>query len=74
MLVFAVQYRTALEAITGDRNLTLRSYELNDEEWHLVEHLYKVLEACNSRYCPSIRYQCSSLLDLQTCYRLFLSW
>lgn len=52
MLVFAVQYRSALEAITGDRNLTLRPYELNDEEWDLVEHLYKVLEVRSSRTHP----------------------
>ena len=52
MLVFAIQYRSALEAITGDRNLTLRSYELDDEEWHLVEHLSKVLEARSSKIDP----------------------
>jgi len=44
MLEFAVEYRSALEVITGDRNLTLRSYELNDEEWNLVEQLGNVLE------------------------------
>lgn len=52
MLEFAVQYRSALEAITGDRNLTLRSYELGDEEWDLAIHLYKVLEVCNSIILP----------------------
>jgi hypothetical protein len=52
MLEFAVQYRSALEAITGDRNLTLRSYELNDEEWDLAIHLYKVLEVRNSIILP----------------------
>ncbi len=52
MLEFAVQYRSALEAITGDRNLTLRSYELDNEEWDLAVHLCKVLEVCSSRIHP----------------------
>jgi hypothetical protein len=48
MLEFAGEYRSALELITGDRNSMLRSYELDDAEWSLVEQLYNVLEVRGS--------------------------
>ena len=48
MLEFAVEYCSALEVITGDHNLMLRSYELDDEEWDLVEKLCDVLEVSNA--------------------------
>ena len=33
MLVFALQYRKALNVVTGDRNMKLRQYEMDAEEW-----------------------------------------
>ena len=31
MLVFALQYRKALNVVTGDRNMKLRQYEMDAE-------------------------------------------
>ena len=41
MLVFALEYRQAIDRITGDRDM--RKYELLEEEWGLVQQLCDVL-------------------------------
>ena len=33
MLDFAIEYHDALDAITGDRDMKLRQYELSEEDW-----------------------------------------
>ena len=42
MLVFALEYRQAIDRITGDRDM--RKYELLEEEWGLVQQLCDVYE------------------------------
>jgi len=42
MLVFALKYRSAIDEISGDRGM--RKYELDNEEWDLVQQLCDVLE------------------------------
>jgi hypothetical protein len=44
MLVFALEYREAIDQISGDRDM--RKYELSDEEWGLVQQLCDVLSVC----------------------------
>src|SRR5271154_2091340 len=44
MLKFAVKYRSALDSITGNRDMKLREYELSGEEWNIVKHLRDVLK------------------------------
>ena len=44
MLEFAVKYRSALDSITGNRDMKLREYELSGEEWNIVKHLRDVLK------------------------------
>ena len=44
MLEFAVEYRSALNSITGNRDMKLRQYELSGEEWVIVKHLRDVLK------------------------------
>ena len=44
MLVFAVKYREALDAITGDRDMKLRKYELSEEDWTVATQLCDVLK------------------------------
>jgi hypothetical protein len=44
MLSFAVKYRVALDIITGDREMKLRQYEMDDEEWHIAQQLCDVLD------------------------------
>ncbi|KAJ6563842.1 hypothetical protein B0H19DRAFT_846669, partial [Mycena capillaripes] len=45
MLVVAVQYKEVVNAVTADRNLPLRKYELSDTDWIIVEDMVYTLEA-----------------------------
>lgn len=52
LLVFAVKYSAAIDAITGDKsNRTLRHSELELEEWRIVRDLVKVLKVRPTFYC-----------------------
>jgi hypothetical protein len=44
MLDFAINYRTAIDAVTSNRDLNLRKYELADDEWVIAENLRNTLE------------------------------
>ena len=44
MLNFAVEYRDALDAITGDQDMKLRQYELSKEDWKVATQLRDVLK------------------------------
>lgn len=44
MLHFALEYRAAIDAMTDKRKLGMGDYELDDEEWTLVEQLQNVLK------------------------------
>jgi len=44
MLNFAVEYREALNTITGDRDMKLRQYELSEEDWKVATQLRDVLK------------------------------
>jgi len=44
MLNFAVEYREVLDAITGDRDMKLRQYELSKEDWNIATQLHDVLK------------------------------
>jgi hypothetical protein len=44
MLVFGVEYRVAINEISGDRALKLRKFELNAEEWEIAVQLRNVLK------------------------------
>jgi hypothetical protein len=48
MLVVAVQYKEVLNALTADRNLPLRRYELSDNDWAIIDDLVYTLEVCAS--------------------------
>lgn len=43
MLSFAIKYRSAIDAMTADKSLKLRSLELETEEWGIAEDLVSVL-------------------------------
>jgi hypothetical protein len=45
MLVFALKYRVALDFITREREMKLRQYEMDDEEWDIAQQLCDVLKA-----------------------------
>lgn len=44
MLVFAREYRKAIDELTGDRDM--RKYELDGVEWELVDQLCNLLLVC----------------------------
>lgn len=44
MLEFALSYRKSLDDLTNNREMKLRSYELSEEEWIIVEQLAGVLK------------------------------
>ncbi len=46
MLVFALEYREAIDEISGDKEM--RKYELEEEEWALIKQLCDILEVCSS--------------------------
>jgi hypothetical protein len=43
MLLFAVDYRMAIDAITGDRDMKMRELELDLDEWKVAEQLRDTL-------------------------------
>jgi hypothetical protein len=46
MLSFAIEYHAALDAITAERAMKLRDYELGREEWKVAKQLCEVLGVC----------------------------
>lgn len=44
MLEFALEYRAAIDGISGEKVYGLRMYELSEEEWLLASHLYNSLK------------------------------
>lgn len=44
MLVFFLEYREAIDTLTGDRKLGLRKYEISEEEWKVAGDLCNVLK------------------------------
>jgi len=45
MLQFALKYRDAMDTITGDRDMKLRRYEMDNNEWAIAQQLCDVLKA-----------------------------
>jgi hypothetical protein len=45
MLLFALEYREAMDKMSGDKMNNLRKYELSEEEWGLASQLRDVLKA-----------------------------
>lgn len=44
MLEFAIEFREALDTITGDKEMKLRKYEMDSEEWEIAHQLRDVLK------------------------------
>jgi hypothetical protein len=54
MLDFAVEYREALESITGNQRMKLRQYELSEEDWIITTQLRDALKVRLSNCHPSL--------------------
>ena len=48
MLDFALDYRVPIDEITSNRDLNLRKYELQDNEWAVAKDLRDTLKARSS--------------------------
>ena len=46
MLQFAIKYHNALNKITGEKELNLHAYEMDNKEWGFAEQLSEVLKVC----------------------------
>ena len=46
MLVFVLEYRKAIDEISGDKEM--QKYELEEEEWKIVQQLCDILEVHHS--------------------------
>ena len=46
MLEYALKHREAVDTVTQRRDLGLRTFELTDHEWKIVEQLCSVLKVC----------------------------
>jgi hypothetical protein len=46
MMAFALTYRKPIDEITANKTLKLRCYELDAEDWQIVDDLVSILEAC----------------------------
>ncbi|KAG6851602.1 hypothetical protein C0991_007760, partial [Blastosporella zonata] len=44
MLKFALEYTNAIDMLTGERQLKLRNYDMEPEEWELARQLDEILE------------------------------
>ena len=44
MLIFTLKYHKAINGITGDKELKLCKYELDNKDWNIVEDLATVLK------------------------------
>ena len=44
MMQFVLKYRGPIDAITANKELKLRKYELDNEDWQIVEDLVVVLQ------------------------------
>lgn len=43
MLQFALAYREALDTLTSDKEMKLRKFEMDEEEWEIARQLMEVL-------------------------------
>jgi hypothetical protein len=77
MLIFALQYREAIDEISVDREM--RKYELSDEEWKLVQQLCSILAVrCAAHWPIPVTHIFSDIqgrdpflfmLDAKSCHR-----
>ena len=44
MIQFALEYREPIDTITENKELKLGKYELDNEDWRIIEDLVSVLE------------------------------
>ena len=48
MMCFIVEYQVAIDTITVDKSLKMQKYELDNDDWKIIQDLVAVLEVCYS--------------------------
>ena len=71
LLEFAVKYRQAIDALTADKQLKLRKYELFDDDWRIIDELVSVLQVRGE--CFLYANATNSLTAIQKCYAVLLT-
>jgi hypothetical protein len=46
-MTFALKYQKPINIITADKSLKTRRYELDNDNWKIIEDLVAVLEVCH---------------------------
>jgi hypothetical protein len=44
MLKIALEYRAAIDDITANKALKLRKYKLDNDDWHILANLMRVMK------------------------------
>lgn len=72
MLNFAIDYRTAIDTVTSNRDLNLRKYKLADEEWGQIDVCTAALVSIPANFL--ILQRCTTM-SINTCISIakFLS-
>ena len=73
MLAFAVQYRSAIENITGDKSANLRKYELDEAEWNIASQLHSTLKVRANSFLEIEFHPYIDWPDIQRRNTIFLS-
>jgi hypothetical protein len=73
MLEFALAYHAALDNVTGDREMKLGQYEMDEEEWEIAQQLGLVLKVRSTSSFTIIFSLNQYLLDFQRCYFVLLA-
>lgn len=70
MLEFALTFRDALDAITGEKEMKLRKYEMDEDEWEIASQLCEVLKVSlrsNLSFLPSQKSLAGRCSRMQLC-------
>ncbi len=70
MMSFALKYREPIDAITADKELKLRKYELDNDDWKIIADLVAVLEVSPG---PTNIYTHANILNSNTKMQLCFS-
>ena len=74
MLAFAVQYRSAIDNITGDKSANLRKYELDEAEWNIASQLHSTLKVRANSFLEIEFHPHIDWPDIQRCNTIFLAF
>lgn len=63
MMKFVCTYKVAVNKITANKSLKLRRYELNGDDWDIIEDLVSILKIC---HCHLLIYTLLTLIHRST--------